>query len=734
MSSTSSSRLPTPAVPKPHLNNDIDFAALANEHGYVKARQELQRVSIKSQQKTIEVAESELNVANHPLRIKEARRLGTTFGNLRSDSMLERILKTNSNVLITDDNHLSILNMLKNSGISLLPGESKKMVALPKGKADQDSITEDHVIRHAMTSATGELLFPNVDADAVPLELGDTLALQLAYVHKFASSRNNMRSMITTRVPQLSMYHMRYITEINMAFNKLKTLPSDIGVLANLQKLNLAENMIGKLPDSVSKLKKLRVLNLTGNSFATLPHEFCYMTGIEELNLSNNLFADFPHAVTLLKNLKKLNLSRNTMLSLAIQPPFLKKEDMWKEVIDKRIGKMVFVNILTKERVRNIELYSGSGMKRAANADLHVFQTGGHNTVSYKRRKMWLSICQVPEWETAVDNESGLFYYKNNVSGETSWTMPAELDLLGTLVSLEDFIFNNNNINSLPESFTNLVSIKKVILSNNKINALPENIGALKTLECFDVSSNELKILPVSLCDCEAMVDLRLNDNHLLRLPDNLGYLKNLEKLNISVNRMKQVPFTLGFCHTLTFINVSENPLIDPPFDEFTKGIDHIRWYCRNRFHIEGRGMPPEMQFQTMGAMDEVTILKPEFHDIIAQMVKITKPNDVLNLQLLGLREIPREVIKMKSKLKKLKLDFNPHLTFFKDQLPKELNKLVSLSFQGCQLPYIPDNIWMYDKLVTLNLVGNQLESLPDGTSCLTNLTHLGTIVYDYLY
>jgi hypothetical protein len=153
--------------------------------------------------------------------------------------------------------------------------------------------------------------------------------------------------------------------------------------------------------------------------------------------------------------------------------------------------------------------------------------------------------------------------------------------------------------------------------------------------------------------------------------------------------------------------------------------MDHVRWYLRNRFLIEKQGMPPEMQFQTLGAMDEVTLLKPEFSDIIAQMIRATKPDGVLNLQLLGLKEIPREVLKMKH-LKRLKLDFNPNLKFMKDKLPKELSSLVTLSFQGCNMPTLPDNIWMYDRLTSLNLIGNHLESLPEGISELASLTHLG--------
>lgn len=47
---------------------------------------------------------------------------------------------------------------------------------------------------------------------------------------------------------------------------------------------------------------------------------------------------------------------------------------------------------------------------------LHVFQPK-EMIKEYKRRKMWLSICNIYEWEGIVDVRSGWTYFRNNVSG-----------------------------------------------------------------------------------------------------------------------------------------------------------------------------------------------------------------------------------------------------------------------------------------------------------------------------
>jgi len=71
-------------------------------------------------------------------------------------------------------------------------------------------------------------------------------------------------------------------------------------------------------------------------------------------------------------NLIYKDMSFNACLHLAVFPPLLKPKDMWVEYLDKSVGKMVFMNVFTRERVERIEYYDGEGVKKAK--DLHVFQ------------------------------------------------------------------------------------------------------------------------------------------------------------------------------------------------------------------------------------------------------------------------------------------------------------------------------------------------------------------------
>jgi Leucine-rich repeat (LRR) protein len=270
--------------------------------------------------------------------------------------------------------------------------------------------------------------------------------------------------------------------------------------------------------------------------------------------------------------------------------------------------------------------------------------------------------------------------------------------------------------------------LKKVVFSGNRIQTLSEEIKQLKLLEHLDLSSNELNILPVELCECNNLTELFLNDNSLLRLPEGIGYLPKLSKLDISTNRLSSIPFSIGYCDSLTILNANENPIIDPPMEEFSKGINSIRWYCRNRFLIVKQGMPPEMKFHSIGIMNQVTLLKPEFNEIIFQIIQSSEKDGLINLQLMGLKTIPKQLLKLKE-LRRLKFDFNDQLSLG-NTFPIEFSTLTALSLKSCKLSNLPTNLFIFDFLTILILEGNNLEYVPEEITEIITLQTLGRITF----
>jgi Leucine-rich repeat (LRR) protein len=288
---------------------------------------------------------------------------------------------------------------------------------------------------------------------------------------------------------------------------------------------------------------------------------------------------------------------------------------------------------------------------------------------------------------------------------------------------LTELTLRDNPISYLPPSFAKMKNLVKLVMVRNRLKELPEDIGNMKQLQILDLSSNELKFLPVSICDCPSLQILHLDDNHLIRLPENLGFLPQLKSLSINVNHLTALPFSLGYCSTLRTLSCNENLVTDPPMAEFSKGLELVLWYMRNRFMIEKHGKPPQMEYHEIGIAHEVTILKPEFEETIQQKMIGAQKDGILNLQLLGLREIPKLILSMKT-LKRLKLDFNDYLDVSQG-FPPELHRLQALSFRGCKLPVLPNNIHIFDRLTNLNLEDNRLEWLPESFCELLSLTSL---------
>jgi hypothetical protein len=151
--------------------------------------------------------------------------------------------------------------------------------------------------------------------------------------------------------------------------------------------------------------------------------------------------------------------------------------------------------------------------------------------------------------------------------------------------------------------------------------------------------------------------------------------------------------------------------------------IDIFNYICSLvRYHIEARGAPPAMTYTYMGVGDEVMEMVPEFRERIKKLLLDVPKTGVLNLQMLGIRDIPREALKLQS-IKELRLDMNANLTMPK--IPSELKVIRLLSMRACGVKDVPPSISVLARLTTLNLEDNYIEYLPSTFTRLRNLVDL---------
>jgi len=102
-------------------------------------------------------------------------------------------------------------------------------------------------------------------------------------------------------------------TKLILSNNKLRSLPSQIGELVNLEELYLDHNDLqGSLPGEIRKIPNLRILDVQHNNMTGIPAEIGQLRNLSALNYSYNGLDTYPNEIANLKdNLKVLDISRN---------------------------------------------------------------------------------------------------------------------------------------------------------------------------------------------------------------------------------------------------------------------------------------------------------------------------------------------------------------------------------------------------------------------------------------
>ena len=484
----------------------VDFKKLVSEVGYVRARRVLQTNQLKAAQRRVDKEDDAVAQRNQAIRFTEAVKLSSTLGE----------------PLVIED-RVMIMKEEKRKGVE------EEMVGEEKEALRGQSSALAHAFQQSLLLPDCKFYCVQAEQSELPAGFGSTLFAQLGDLQTLHYQRNLLPSLLSASLPQFSMYKLQHLKMLNLSGNKLTSLPSDIGVLLQLQKLDVSFNMISTFPSSFGSLKSLLQLNLSNNNFSILDPSFLSLTQLTHLNLSNNLVVNLPYEVSHLGRLKQLDLSSNSLFELAFYPPLLQPADLWKLQMktDSSQSTPLYRNIFTKEIVSDIYSYSSNAIRGIEY--LHVFQPP--KTKAYSLRRKWLSICQVQEWESVLDVSSGWRYYRNNVSGKSTWTLPKSIDKLGRLLQLDVLNLSSNKLRSLPTSLTELRSLKKLILSRNRISHLPKDFGNLLCLQDLHLQFNELKLLPSSIVNCNWLEELNIQGNKLTRLPDNLGHMRSIRKV-----------------------------------------------------------------------------------------------------------------------------------------------------------------------------------------------------------
>jgi len=111
--------------------------------------------------------------------------------------------------------------------------------------------------------------------------------------------------------------------------------------------------------------------------------------------------------------------------------------------------------------------------------------------------------------------------------------IPGELFKLS---NLEILYIDQNEIETIPPSISNLTKLRELYLFNNKIKILPDEMFKLPNLEIIDLSSNEIEAIPPSISSSTKLKELYIGNNKIKSISDELYKLPNLVELEIDEN------------------------------------------------------------------------------------------------------------------------------------------------------------------------------------------------------
>lgn len=118
---------------------------------------------------------------------------------------------------------------------------------------------------------------------------------------------------IESRIFQLS-----HLVTLNLADNKLVTVPADWSSLPNLGELILSRNALISLPSRMLTTlhRTLNTLDLSFNQLTELPSSLIEVTGLSVLKVDSNQLTSLPHGLSRLGRLKRLSASHNRITEL----------------------------------------------------------------------------------------------------------------------------------------------------------------------------------------------------------------------------------------------------------------------------------------------------------------------------------------------------------------------------------------------------------------------------------
>lgn len=378
---------------------------------------------------------------------------------------------------------------------------------------------------------------------------------------KFVESPEKIRTLNLSRcglkeVPH-SISKLNGLKTLCLDDNQIKEIPAWVNDLQGLNELSLMRNRLtGEGIQCLKDNVKLTTLCLGGNNIPSV--SFLHPSSpLECIDLSANGVCYFPETLLYLPELKKIDLAFNYIKTLPVD---------WHNLSSSLEHLDIAVNYLGEiDSVKNLSKLNF----------LHCAQN---------------QLTTLPD----LNNLPLISLYCANNGLCTLFELVPEGILKGTLSILD---VTNNDLDSIPLSWSCLKRIEAIYASNNHIRQIPDNFISpkLKTLnlfmnqlteigECiysFDavwLGMNKLTALPSfnSLALAKKIRILNLSDNLINIFPEDILKNLDLQQLTLARNPLAQLPNFGDSFGTLKYVNICETSLSKEQQIAFEKALQDL--------------------------------------------------------------------------------------------------------------------------------------------------------------
>ncbi|XP_022101656.1 leucine-rich repeat-containing protein 40-like isoform X2 [Acanthaster planci] len=184
-----------------------------------------------------------------------------------------------------------------------------------KDAADSPSASDPSSAVGAVAAVTSKTLdYSNKKATEVPVTLWEP-------AREAGVTNVNFSKNVFAEVPMNVLLLAKTVTELNLGFNKLASMPVELQMMVNLTHLDLRNNAISTLPSEWSTLVKLREICLACNRLKEVPAVVYQWADLENLLVADNQIGAIDVASLLrLPKIASLDLQNNDIMQV---PPEL---------------------------------------------------------------------------------------------------------------------------------------------------------------------------------------------------------------------------------------------------------------------------------------------------------------------------------------------------------------------------------------------------------------------------